>query len=336
MLLLAAGWKEKDVAQALAAHALDMPVPSPPDTGGARDAFLHLTAFTALYAAAIAGVGLLFDYVNRLLPDPAFRELARYAAGSLSAMRWSLAILLVSSPAFLGLSHFLLREMRKDPEKTWSAVRRWLTYLTLFVAAVTLAADFMTLVYFFLEGEISVRFLAKVAIVGGIAALVLRYYLAAVRMPARELAVSPLHARYGATAAIMAVVTFVIGIAFVGSPVSARLRKLDKQRITDIDEIRAAAERYALGPPERRADDEPPVIVHPIPATLEELARVAVEDRPSIVDPATGEPYGWRVLGESSFEVCATFDTPRSATFDVSWNHPAGRACFTFDLVNPR
>jgi hypothetical protein len=336
MLLLSAGWKEKDVARALAAHALEMPVPAPPDTGGARDAFLHLTAFAALYASAIAGVSLLFAYVNRLLPDPAFREQARYAAAALSGMRWSLAVLVVAFPAFLLLSRFLLREVRREPERAWSAVRRWLTYLTLFVAAVTLAVDFITLVYFFLEGDISVRFLVKVAIVGAIAALAFRYYLAAVRMPARELAASRLHRGYGAIAAAIAAVTVVGGIAFVGSPVSERLRKLDGQRVEDLRGIRSAADRYCLGPNARRPDGAPPVMVNPIPASLDELARLAVEERPNVADPATGEPYGWRVTGDSSFEVCATFDAPRDEPFEVEWNHPAGRACFTFDLVKPK
>lgn len=336
MLLLSAGWKEKDVARALAAQALEMPVPAPPDTGGARDAFLHLTAFAALYASAIAGIGLLFDYVNRLLPDPAFREQARYAAASLTGMRWQLAILLVSFPSFLALSRFLLGEMRREPERAWSAVRRWLTYLTLFVAAVTLAVDFITLVFFFLEGDISVRFLLKVAIVGGVSALAFRYYLAAVRMPARELAASRLHRGYGAIAAAVVAVTLVGGIAFVGSPVSERLRKLDGQRIGDLRGIRSATERYCLGPRASRPDGAPPAMLNPIPASLDELARVAVEDRPNVVDPATGEPYGFRSTGDSSFEVCATFDAPRDEPFAVEWNHPAGRACFSFDLVNPK
>ena len=48
MLLLSAGWKEKEIARALTAQALDIPVPTPPDVGGAREAYLHLVAFAAL------------------------------------------------------------------------------------------------------------------------------------------------------------------------------------------------------------------------------------------------------------------------------------------------
>jgi hypothetical protein len=37
MLLLSAGWKERDVAPVLSAQALEHPVPTPPDVGGARE-----------------------------------------------------------------------------------------------------------------------------------------------------------------------------------------------------------------------------------------------------------------------------------------------------------
>src|SRR5262245_19727 len=187
MLLLSAGWKEKEVARALAEHALDLPVPSPPDSGGARDAFLYLCAFAALYACAIACVSLLFDAINHALPDPAFAENARMEAYQLRATRWSIATLLVAFPLFLWLSRFLLRELSVQHEKSWSAVRRWLTYLTLFVAAIALVSDVVTLVFYLLEGELSVRFLLKVGVVCLVAGLAFGYYLATVRMPARVL-----------------------------------------------------------------------------------------------------------------------------------------------------
>ena len=76
MLLLSAGWKEKEIARALTEHSLDMPVPTPPDVGGAREAFMHLIAFAALYTAVIALVALVFDFVNLVLPDQAMTEYA--------------------------------------------------------------------------------------------------------------------------------------------------------------------------------------------------------------------------------------------------------------------
>src|SRR5690606_28109228 len=48
LMLASAGWKDQEIAQALAAETLDLLIPAPPDSGGAREAFLHLLAFAAL------------------------------------------------------------------------------------------------------------------------------------------------------------------------------------------------------------------------------------------------------------------------------------------------
>jgi len=67
-----------------------------------------------------------------------------------------------------------------------SPVRRWLTYLTLFGAACTLIGDVMTLVYNALGGELTTRFVLKVAIVGAIAGLIYWYYLGDLRIDEKE------------------------------------------------------------------------------------------------------------------------------------------------------
>jgi uncharacterized membrane protein (DUF106 family) len=56
-------------------------------------------------------------------------------------------------------------------------VRRWLTYLTLFVSAGVLIADLVTMVYNVLGGELTTRFVLKVLVVGAIAGGVFWYYL---------------------------------------------------------------------------------------------------------------------------------------------------------------
>ena len=56
-------------------------------------------------------------------------------------------------------------------------MRRWLTYLTLFLAATVLIGDMTVLVYNLLGGEISLRFLVKSLVVGAIAGTIFGYYL---------------------------------------------------------------------------------------------------------------------------------------------------------------
>ena len=139
-LLLSAGWKEKDVGEAFCSRDLELPIPKPVPAGAprgasqrrtgsiwprrARDAFLHLLTFGALYTWATSLILLLFTYVNFAFPDPAWRTSYAALVEALSIIRAELAVVIVSFPVFLILWHFLLREIRLDPEKAKGGVRR--------------------------------------------------------------------------------------------------------------------------------------------------------------------------------------------------------------------
>ncbi len=174
--LAQAGWAPEQVKDALSAFAevdFPVPVPRPRPYLSAREAFLYLVLFTTLYLSAYHLGSLLFDLVNRAFPDPAMRYLSRLG----DSMRWSVATIVIAFPVFLWLSVRIGRELADQPVKRQSAVRRWLTYLTLFVSAVTLIIDLITLVDSMLGGELTVRFVLKVVIVALIAGTAFGYYL---------------------------------------------------------------------------------------------------------------------------------------------------------------
>lgn len=173
-----AGWQAAEIQEALAGFAdvaFPIPVPRPKPYLSARDAFLYLVIFSALYTVAINFGGLMFILIDRLIPDPALdRQLPpEYLA---EALRWPISALVVATPVLLWVSALVGREVRRDPAKRASKVRRWLTYLTLFVALSVLAGDVMALVYNLLGGELTTRFVLKVLVVGAIAGTVFAYY----------------------------------------------------------------------------------------------------------------------------------------------------------------
>jgi hypothetical protein len=149
LLLKSAGWKDQEVAAAIASRDLAMPIPERAGVGTARDAFFHLLAFTALYAWLISLVYLLFTYIAFAFPDPAMPTTTRAIEAVLASVRVSLATLIVAYPLFLGTWWFLLREVGKYPDKAKSGVRRWLTSLSLFIAVVTILGNAITVVYCF-------------------------------------------------------------------------------------------------------------------------------------------------------------------------------------------
>jgi hypothetical protein len=160
-LLSSVGWKEKDIAEVFCTRDLELAIPEPTGGGSARDAFFHLLTFTALYTWVTSLILLFFIYIDLAFPDTAWRTSSWAMERSLSGVRFSLAALIVSFPSFLMLWHFLLREVRRHPEQAKGAIRRWLVYLSLLVGAVTLSTDVITLIYFLLEGQLTVRFLLK-------------------------------------------------------------------------------------------------------------------------------------------------------------------------------
>ena len=175
--LTSAGWSTPQVRGALAEFAdvtFPIPVPRPRPYLDARDAFLYFVLFSTLYVCAFHFGNLIFELINRAYPDPAFTDRYGYVA---SAMRWSLASLIIALPVFLFVSGRTRRAIQADPAKRGSKARRWLTYLTLSIASAVLLGDFITLVYNVLSGELSVRFVLKVLTVAGIAGTVFTYYL---------------------------------------------------------------------------------------------------------------------------------------------------------------
>jgi hypothetical protein len=331
MLLLSSGWKEKDVVEALAQTTLEMPVPPPPDRGGAREAFFHLLTFAGFYAWILATVILLFQYIEIWFPDAAAYDVDSIR---MPAIRWSVAVVIVSFPVFLSLSRLLLREMRANPERAWSATRRWLTFLTLFLASIALGCDVIALVFRLLGGELTTRFLLKAMTVLLIAGAAFVYYFLSLRMPVGPASSLRLHRGFGAAALVLALGTVVWGFSVAGSPSRARLLKLDERRVEDLRAIQSEIENLCLGA-NRWAQPEDRRLEQPLPSTLEEVEAKATLQRPDIRDPQTGEPYGYEALDERRYRLCATFEAERDEDDAPAWNHPAGHHCFELDVLRP-
>ena len=176
--LAAAGWPDDQARGALAVYAdvdFPIPVPRPRTTLSAREAFVYLTLFATLYIAAWNLGSLAFDLITRALPDAADHEWV--SRGLADSIRWSIASIVIAAPVYLFLAWRIGRDLAAHPAKRQSGVRRWLTYLTLFVAAGFLIGDMIALVNAVLGGEATLRFLLKVGVVAAIAGGIFGWYL---------------------------------------------------------------------------------------------------------------------------------------------------------------
>lgn len=288
-----------------------------------RDVFWYLLMIVTLYISVVSLIALLFQYVNVALPDP----LEFYLSGALGTIRISMASLMVAVPIYLFISRLIERDVVKHPEKQELKVRKWLLYLTLFIASITIIVDLITLLNSFLSGELTTRFLLKVVIVLVVAAAVFGYYLWDIKRDPKAKSSVPSRAAYAVIAAV--IVAVISGFFFIGSPARQRDLRFDEQRVGHLQTL-----QYGIVN-DWQAKRE-------LPASLSELEDPLIGFSVP-VDPETGSAYEYRVLGELTFELCATFaedSLPGSSNvrlapyFDPyssseeTWSHGEGRTCF--------
>ena len=106
-----------------------------------RDVFLYLLSIITLVTVAVAFGILLYQYVDLQYPDLLTDGYYWSKTSTLSSVRNSMAVLIVVFPVFIWVSWFLRKDIAKHSEKRDLKIRRWLLYLTLFVAALVIIGD---------------------------------------------------------------------------------------------------------------------------------------------------------------------------------------------------
>ena len=332
-VLLGAGWPDEDVRNALSAFAdisFPVAVPRPRPSFHAREAFLYLVSFIALYVSAISFGILVFGLIDWTFADPLDRD-DRYLSFGKAIV---IASVIVAFPLYLFLMKRLSAEIVSDPERRQSPVRRWLTYLTLVVGAAIILGDVITLLANLLLGNLAIRFLLKVAAILVITSCIFGYYTWDMRRTETPSAGtgSPTALRALLAGVVVAVVAALgYSMFLLGTPGEQRDIQFDRQRVSDLTNI-----SYNV--------DEFWELNGELPAGFEDMsgARYSIH---SINDPETGAPYGYRVLdgAEGEYELCAVFDTDtakrmeRSPRFsDDPWGHGVGRTCFSLEVRRER
>ena len=333
-LLLAAGWKERDIAGAIASDGLELPVPEPARTHGARDAFLYLLTFALLYITVWSVGALYFIYLEHLYPDPAWP--AWPADALLEDVRRCIAASIVGFPLFVVLTTIVERALPKAPDSRAILVRKWLTYATLLLAAGVIVGDAIALLFLFLNGSLITRFVLKSVVVVVIAQIVLSYYFLASQPTGASQSPNRLRRSVGVEGVLLVAGAMVLGFSLAGSPFTARQRRLDTKRVEDLRAIHHTIQEMATQTDKNTSTVR---LVRELPKTLDDVAAYQKTKqggrRLDLGDPQTGVKYVYTVTGEKTYELGATFELAREEKRDLFWNHPAGRHGFRFSAESP-
>jgi len=304
-----------------------------PASSTPKDVFQHMLMIVTLYIGVVSLITLLIQYVDILFPDP----LNFYYQGMLDGIRMSSSTLVVVTPVFLLMSWLVQKEIANEPEKHELRIRKWLMYLTLFIASITIIVDLIQLVYNFYSGELTTKFALKVMAVLVVTGAVFIYYL----WDLRGLWLKTKAPKYFARGTVAAVlVAIVSGFFIVGSPANQREIRFDDQRVSDLQNLQGQIINHWMQKEK-------------IPATLDEL-KDSISGFVPPMDPVTKLPYEYNVVSALNFKLCATFTQPsidkkfgkqegRETYYDKpiavqpgyyygntdsNWTHEAGRHCF--------
>ncbi len=289
-----------------------------------KDFFMHLLSAITLYMVAISFTTLLFQYVNHFFPDVLAGSYAQESINS--ALRFAISMTLVALPVYAWTILHLRKMYKKEPEKKELWIRRWLMYFTIFVTAIIIIIDFITLINKYLGGELTSRFFLKVLAVLFVAIVVFSFYL----FDIKDKMTKKIFMLYGINT-VAIVLGFVIGAFFLlGSPAEQRRLRLDNERVSNLQDIYYNIQSYYIN------NDTLPTALTDLQNSPNYFA--------NLTDPETGEIFEYTVSSESSYELCAVFNTenillessperPRVTKAGMQseptfWKHGKGRTCF--------
>jgi Domain of unknown function (DUF5671) len=173
------GWPKTEIWRALGERYESLsgvPIPTGKKTSTpAKDAFLYLLSFSTLAIWTISLGSICYSLIDDWIRDPLTRD--NYGVSLSYQISAELACLLVTFPLYLFVMRVILSETRQAPEKFESSVRKWLTYIALLIAAGVMIGDVVTFLAFYLRGDLTSRFIAKIAVTLVISGGVFWYYL---------------------------------------------------------------------------------------------------------------------------------------------------------------
>ena len=291
-----------------------------------KDFFVFIGAMAALYASAVSLINLLFEIINASFPDALSFSYDNFSSG----MRWSIASLIIVFPVYIFLSRFINKDLAANFLKKNLGVRKWLTYLTLFIAGVTIITDLILLINTFLGGEITARFAFKVLAVLIVAGTVFAYYLYDLK---RDVGQKSNKMKLLAWTVSFAILASIVGGFFImGSPFTLRMKRFDERRVNDLQNIQYQIVNFY----QKKGV---------LPNSLDELKDpIAGFNIP--LDPDTAVSYGYEKVSDIGFKVCADFSLESDSQIDSkymtrpmpvsseifpvneNWRHNSGRQCF--------
>lgn len=280
----------------------------------AQYAFYYLTSFFSLGLVSI-GIGiLLFQIINFYFPDT---NLDFYdPMYHLQGIKMGIAFLVVSSPLFFVISVIIYKSIQQKKLSVESNLRKWLIYIALFFTTIVAVIDLIVVLFGFLDGEITARFLLKAFVIFSLSGAIFFYFFQQSQIAEKK---RPFQNQkiWAIIFWCFVLIPFVWSLFFLESPQKTGERKADHHFAFSLDSLTHEISEYY------REEER-------LPKTLEDAYRYNYREQEDIE-----REVGYVIIGEKSFELCAEFLIDTSSyrnSFTPYHIHTKGKNCFSVDL----
>ncbi|MFA6177915.1 MAG: DUF5671 domain-containing protein [Candidatus Paceibacterota bacterium] len=286
----------------------------------AKDFFINLGAIVALGFFVGNLINLLFTIINK-----AFPLTTGFNFSGSSSISFPVASLIIFFPVYIFLMYLLEKDYVLEPEKRNVGIRKWLTYITLFISGFALVGDLVTVLYYFIDGQdITMGFILKALSVLIISLSIFYYYISEVRGKMNM----SLQKKWALGSGIIIIACIIWGFSVLGSPRNQQLLKYDGQKVNDLQSIENSVQDFY-------------VTKGVLPNNLDEL--LTQNYFVNTIDSQTQKPYEYEKTSKTTFSLCAEFNKELTkADFGAqpmifggnTWIHGVGRFCFN-KTINP-
>lgn len=290
----------------------------------AKFVFLYLVHLISLIFVAVSFCLIVYQAINKFIKDPVNVYSAMFQA---DAAKFGIAALFVFTPIFYIIGRYINKALFDGELTRNSAIRRWLTYLILFVSFLTFAGYLVALVISFLSGELTLKFGLKVVAVLAVASTIFSFYFYDIKRNETKGAKDKVSKIYF-IATLSAVILVLIGSFFViDNPMQTRAKNLDEDIINKFYSIDNCVDQYYR---EKRV----------MPKTMEDIKGNCLYMLDDVTrDKVTGRTFTYKLKDGLKYELCAEFrtsnkddvyrnDSPYFATMDnKTVLHEAGWQC---------
>lgn len=286
------------------------------ETSPAFHFFLYLVSFLSLAFVAI-GVGtIVFQIINKYFPD-SFNNYS--GVFSDDGIKFGLSALIIASPVYFSLSYIITKYLREGKISENSKIRKWLTYIILFIAAAVIIGDLIALVNGVLGGEALAKFVLKIFTVLVIAGSIFGYYLWDVRRRGVEGKTYSVNKIIMSAALAVIVAVFVSSLFIIESPTEARNLKIDNQTVDTLRNYQYSIDSYYARNKK-------------LPVKLEDLSQ-------EFFGPFSSDAkITYEITGDTAYKLCADFKRSTENSSSVrnfqgnEWKHEKGNQCFTREV----